>query len=138
MCSDFVKLSVQCRISKFVSMHDPSWIYGYVIYDILPDSYRILRILNLTVFSNFPENSFPTKESLAINYKIVKLTFREISSYFSVKKFKYPQYLISIRCVQLMRLEHCTLHKKWSFLLRIYSVNVSKPSQIWSHLLKKP
>ena len=71
----------------------PLRIYGYVIYDILPDSYRILRILNLTVFSNFPENSFPTKEnnfptkeSLAINYKIVKLTFREIPSYFSVVK----------------------------------------------------
>ena len=32
-----------------------------------------------------------------------------------------------------------TLHKKWSFLLRIASVNVTKSAdlRIWSHLLKK-
>ena len=30
-----------------------------------------------------------------------------------------------------------TLHKSWSFPLKISSVNVTKP-QFWSHLLKKP
>ena len=31
-----------------------------------------------------------------------------------------------------------TLHKKWSFPLRISSVNVTKSAGNWSHLLKKP
>ena len=37
---------------------------------------------------------------------------------------------------RLHKIYHNTLHKKWSFPLKISSVNVTKPP-IWSHLLKK-
>ena len=43
---------------------------------------------------------------------------------------------ISVYCDLNIDSTAIILHKKWSFQLRISSVNVIKP--IWSHLLKKP
>ena len=51
----------------------------------------------------------------------------------SVKQFKWSF------CKDSWRDLTVTLHKKWSFPLRISSVNVTNPRKlrIWSHLLKK-